>query len=219
MNLSLARGIAHLGKLLYRTEYNGLDLIEPGKPALIALKHQSYIDAVIGAYAVYSIIKRKIAVPAKVSAFKNALFAHFLRNLGAFPIIQQTDPKYSPRNPINMHAARLMLEALLKEKKLLVYAPEGTRVPGAIGGNFYDNPLSIATDHGIPIYVVGISYGSRNLQGLLPECLQRFVPTATPFFKATVNCEYYTPTGKSLETITSEIREKMATLSGLEPRL
>ena len=102
-----------LFKLFLRLEIFGRENIPAEGPVVIASNHLSLLDPpVLGASCT-----RKVNFMAKSELFKPAWFGALIRKLGAFPV---------KRGEMDREAIKTGL-TLLKENKVLVVFPEGTR--------------------------------------------------------------------------------------------
>jgi hypothetical protein len=198
---------AHLLALPYWPSQSGLDKTDPDKGAVLALKHRTMIDTVLGLYFVKNALKREIAVPVKASFLKKeGMVAEILKELGGFPILRPTDMGY---NVNNLETAKTMHRAMKMEKKVLVYCPESTRSPDMMGDRFYETPLILAMNCDANIYVVGTQY--RRLPG---------APCWAPFItQARFTCEQYDYSGQNRQQVAAGVKAAMARLSGLETKI
>ncbi|MBN2454812.1 1-acyl-sn-glycerol-3-phosphate acyltransferase [Candidatus Woesearchaeota archaeon] len=191
----------------YRIENEGLDKVVKGEPAVFVIKHQHMMDFLVGAYGFRRILKNKATVPVKESLFRNGFVAEVLNELGAVSMKRPQDGGYNEHTRIRW--ARQFIE-LMKSNGWYAYCPEATRTPGAVGdfSEEYIHPVLIGAKHGANIYVAGIES--------TPENRSPWIPFLT---KKKIRCEHYDAKGKAIAQVMSEIKQKMAELSGLEKKL
>ncbi len=198
----------------YFLKHEGVSSIDGEKAAVIAVKHQSIMDFLFAAYIAKAVVKRQPLVLVKKEFFENRLMAKILEGLGAVPVIRKTSDDYKISKAENIKMVRTVLKAL-DENRWVVYCPEGTRVQGKIGEDFYAELLVLAAKKKVDIHVAGINYQTAGRYNL---------PLHTPFTRVTLTCEPYRPYDqsrglKSDASITAEVQSRMADLSGLERRV
>lgn len=98
--------------------YVGLEVVGAEKivhtgPLLVAVNHCSYLDPL----AIGVVYPRILTFMARKSLFENPYFGRFIRQLFAFPVDREGDPRYALR----------MVEQCMKEDRAVVIFPEGTR--------------------------------------------------------------------------------------------
>lgn len=128
--------------ILYRVKVNGKENIPKDGAALICPNHVHAMDSV----CVVAHNKRRIYALAKSEFFKTKIVRWFGNTCGVYPIKQ---------NSADIDAIKVSLK-LLKEQKLLLIFPEGTRNGMAKGKPIKSGPILIAIKAGVPIIPVGI---------------------------------------------------------------
>jgi 1-acyl-sn-glycerol-3-phosphate acyltransferase len=130
-------------RLIYRIEVRGSENIPSIEGALICPNHFCWADPLLIAVC----MKRRVMFMAKHETFKIKLFAFFLKAFGAYPI---------KRGEADLAAFKTTLKAL-KENKLIVLFPEGTRVKGEELGKANAGAPLFSIKSGKPVVPVGIS--------------------------------------------------------------
>lgn len=128
--------------ILYRVKVNGKENIPKEGGALICPNHVHAMDSV----SLVAHSKRRIYALAKEDFYKNKLIKWYAKTCGIYPIKQ---------NSADIDAIKVSLK-LLKEGKLLLIFPEGTRNGMAKGKPVKNGPMLIAIKAGVPIIPVGI---------------------------------------------------------------
>ncbi|MFN3648388.1 MAG: lysophospholipid acyltransferase family protein [Armatimonadota bacterium] len=101
--------------LLFRYRVEGAEHVPATGPVILASNHTSMLDPPVVAVGVW----RRTVVMAKEELFRNALFAWYIRRLGAFPV---------KRGAGDRGALKHAFGALAAGESLLIF-PEGTRSP------------------------------------------------------------------------------------------
>jgi 1-acyl-sn-glycerol-3-phosphate acyltransferase len=99
--------------ILLDYDVEGLDNLPQEGPVITAQNHMIFVDTVIGA----ALIDRQIVGMSKVENYSNPLVAFLFKWYGTFPV---------RRGEVDRRALRMALK-VLKEGKVLMAAPEGTR--------------------------------------------------------------------------------------------
>jgi len=99
--------------LLFRIRVYGRKNIPEKGPVLIVSNHQSFLDPILIGVG----LARQVNFMARMSLFKNRLFAFLIRSLNAFPL---------KRGMVDPAALRHAVQ-LLKDGEMLLLFPEGTR--------------------------------------------------------------------------------------------
>lgn len=128
--------------ILYRVKVKGKENIPKEGGALVCPNHVHAMDSV----SVVAHNQRRIYALAKEDYYKNKLIKWFAKCCGVYPIKQ---------NSADIDAIKVSLK-LLKEKKLLLIFPEGTRNGMAKGKPIKNGPMLIAIKAGVPIIPIGI---------------------------------------------------------------
>lgn len=102
-----------LFKILFYLEVKGREYIPKKGPFILASNHTSYLDPIVLGIS----SPRPLNYLAKISLFKNRIFASLIRIFGAIPLERESSFSYTLRSALT----------LLKEKKGVVIFPEGTR--------------------------------------------------------------------------------------------
>jgi len=128
--------------LLLDYEVEGLENILEEGPLIVVQNHMISIDTVIGA----ALIDRQIMGMSKVENFRNPIVRLFFRLYGTFPV---------RRGEVDRQALRTSLR-VLKEEKVLMAAPEGTRSRTNSLQKGKDGLSYIAVKSGAPIIPLAI---------------------------------------------------------------
>jgi 1-acyl-sn-glycerol-3-phosphate acyltransferase len=189
-------------RLCYRIRVQGMENIPHHGPAIILPKHQYWTDIPIVSVA----LTPQLNYVAKTELFTFPFVKTFLSLLGGIPVDREKTTK-------TMGSFRYILQ-MLRGKEFLVIFPEGTYYRGKVGkgksrlvqmilrwqGNReMDEPPS-KEDH-IPFVPVGIHYGGKGLRRTV------HVKIGKPIFAE----------GGGASTLTNQIIESIALLSGLPP--
>jgi len=127
-------------KLFFCLKIKGKNKVPKKGGALIVANHRSYLDPIVLAL----LIPRKMNFMAKEELFHNQAFGYLITKLGAFPLKREKMDK------------RAYLKALevLKEGKILVLFPEGTRSRSGKLGKLKEGPVRIALSSNVPLIPV-----------------------------------------------------------------
>jgi 1-acyl-sn-glycerol-3-phosphate acyltransferase len=128
--------------LLLDYEVEGLENLPTEGPLIAVQNHMISIDTVIGA----ALIDREIVGMSKVENYRNRLVAFFFDLYGTFPV---------RRGEVDRRALRTALR-VLKEGKVLMAAPEGTRSKTNTLQKGKDGLSYIAVKSGAPIVPLAI---------------------------------------------------------------
>jgi 1-acyl-sn-glycerol-3-phosphate acyltransferase len=131
-----------LMKLLLDYQAEGMQNIPDEGPVIAIQNHMISIDTVIGA----ALVDRQIMGMSKAENYDNAIVALFFRLYGTFPI---------RRGEVDRQALRTSLR-VLKEGKVLMAAPEGTRSHTNSLQRGKDGLSYIAVKSGAPIVPIAI---------------------------------------------------------------
>ena len=208
----VAERVPWLTLRLYEIKTEGAEFLDTEQAAVIAAKHYSMVDFLGFVYLTHRVFNKQTTIPVKKSLFVWPL-GPVLKELGAVPMIQRKNKKYSPDLPENIANAKVLIKTL-RTKGWYAFCPEGGRVRGAVGETFYVEPINLAAEKGVNVYVAGVQYET-------PRWLPHGSPSPLwlPRTKITVRFEAYNPKGKDEGTITHEVRGRMAALSGLEAKV
>ncbi len=188
---AIVKGVANIYcHLVYKMEVKGLENIPKEGAAIICPNHIHFMDSI----SVVIYIKRMIYPMSKEELFRNKFMAWFMRQLGCYPI----------RRGKGDSEAIEFSKKLLREKKLLLLFPEGTRNGLEKGLRFKKGAALLALYENVPIIPVGIK------------------GTFKPFSKVTLNfgkpitLEKY-KTGEEADpreiiTLTNEIKDEVVRL-------
>jgi len=130
-------------KLLLDCEVEGLDNLPEEGPLIACQNHMISIDTVVGA----AFIKREIVGMSKVENYHVPVLSTLFRAYGTFPV---------RRGEVDRQALRTALR-VLKQGKVLMAAPEGTRSKTNALQKGKDGLSYIAVRSGAPIIPVAIS--------------------------------------------------------------
>ena len=131
----------------FRLKVNGKENMLPEGGVIIAANHSSNWDPIL--ISVTS--KRRLAFVAKSELFKNKLFGFFLKKLGAFPV---------HRGKGDISAVKTAL-TILKQEKVMIMFPEGTRVKKGEKAEIKPGVAMIASRAKVPVIPVKISGNYR----------------------------------------------------------
>lgn len=188
---AIVKGVANIYcHLVYKMEVKGLENIPKEGAAIICPNHIHFMDSI----SVVIYIKRMIYPMSKEELFRNKFMAWFMRQLGCYPI----------RRGKGDSEAIEFSKKLLREKKLLLLFPEGTRNGLEKGLRFKKGAALLALYENVPIIPVAIK------------------GTFKPFSKVTLNfgkpitLEKY-KTGEEADpreiiTLTNEIKDEVVRL-------
>lgn len=127
---------------VFRVKVIGKENVIPGG-AILAGNHRSNWDPVL----VAATCPRNLAFMGKKELFKNKLVGGFLRKIGAFPV---------NRGKGDIGAVKTAL-TILKNEKLMIMFPEGTRVKKGEKIEAKPGVVMISTHSRVPIIPVNIS--------------------------------------------------------------
>ena len=193
--------------LLSRLRIEGRHNVPSSGAAVIAANHQSFCDSLFLPIAV----RRRVTFLAKAEYFDAKRTAWFFRALGQIPI-QRDGGDASAR-------ALATARGVLKEGKLIVLYPEGTR---SKDGNVHRGRTGVARlalECGVPVVPVGISgtervqpIGSRWFRPFRPVRL-RFGPPMTFDSAALVDAETGRTSSERLRSFTGELMAEISRLA------
>jgi len=129
-------------KILLDCEVDGLENLPKEGPLIVVQNHMISIDTVIGA----AFIDREIMGMSKVENYRNRLVSALFKAYGTFPV---------RRGEVDRQALRTSL-AVLKEGKILMAAPEGTRSKTHTLQKGKDGLSYIAVRSGAPILPIAM---------------------------------------------------------------
>ncbi|MBX3395358.1 MAG: 1-acyl-sn-glycerol-3-phosphate acyltransferase [Phycisphaerae bacterium] len=109
-------------------------------PALLVANHQSFLDPIVGALS----LPRECSYLARETLFRNRFFGGLIRRLNAFPV---------KRGAADVNAVKEVLRRL-RDGKLVMIFPEGTRSRDGAISRFNPNSLLIAQRAKVPIVPV-----------------------------------------------------------------
>jgi len=98
----------------FRVDAVGLENVLDNGGVIYAVNHKSWLDPIMVAIT----SKRNLTFMAKIELFKNGFFSWFLKQMGAFPV---------NRGKGDLGAIKAAL-SIIKEEKVMMIFPEGTRV-------------------------------------------------------------------------------------------
>ncbi len=130
-------------KLLLDCEVEGLDNLPEEGPLIVCQNHMISIDTVVGAV----FVEREIVGMSKVENYHVPILALLFKAYGTFPV---------RRGEVDRQALRTALK-VLKQGKVLMVAPEGTRSKTNTLQKGKDGLSYIAVRSGAPILPVAIS--------------------------------------------------------------
>ncbi len=128
--------------ILLDYEIEGLENLPQEGPVITAQNHMIFVDTVVGA----AFIRRQVVGMSKVENYRNPLVALLFRLYGTFPV---------RRGEVDRMALRAALK-VLKEGKVLMAAPEGTRSKTNTLQKGKDGLSYIAVRAGAPIVPIAI---------------------------------------------------------------
>ncbi|MBR5090340.1 MAG: 1-acyl-sn-glycerol-3-phosphate acyltransferase [Ruminiclostridium sp.] len=114
---------------------------------IIACNHQKYADPPM----VAAVIRGKFSFMAKEELFKNPFFGWLIRRCGAFPVLRGSGDDAPIRDSVNA----------LKNNRILVIFPEGTRSKDGVIGRMKSGVVLIASQSAVPVLPVCIRYGGK----------------------------------------------------------
>lgn len=138
-----------LFKVFFSLTRQGKKRIPKDGGVLLLANHRSYLDPIVLAL----LIPRKMNFMAKEELFCNPIFGYLIRKLGAFPL---------KRERLDKRAYQRALK-ILKEDKILVLFPEGTRSHSGKLGELKEGPMRIALSSQVPVIPVVIKGTERIL--------------------------------------------------------
>lgn len=138
-------------KGLFDIKIQGKENIPLKGGAILASNHLSYLDPVV----IGLLVPRKINFMAKRELFENFLFRCFISKLGAFPVRRERLDRKTYQRTLG----------LLKEGKILVLFPEGTRSRKGNLGPLREGTARIAVKTKVPLIPVVI----RGTDKVLPR--------------------------------------------------
>lgn len=106
-------------------------------PALLVANHQSFLDPIVGALS----LRRECSYLARETLFRNRYFGGLIRRVNAFPV---------KRGAADVNAVKEVLRRL-RDGKLVMIFPEGTRSRDGTISRFNPNSLVIAQRARVPI--------------------------------------------------------------------
>ncbi len=128
--------------LLLDYEVEGLERLPAEGPVIVVQNHMISIDTVIGA----ALVDREVVGMSKAENYRNPVLAFFFRLYGTFPVL---------RGEVDRKALRTALR-VLKQGKVLMAAPEGTRSRTNTLQKGKDGLSYIAVRAGAPIVPLAI---------------------------------------------------------------
>lgn len=142
---SVVRGFAKVAlHIIYRYDVSGFENIPKDTGALLCSNHIHAFDSV--SYEIY--IKRYVYAMAKEEFFKNKFTGFFMKEFGCFPVKRGSA---ASTEAINTAAD------YLKDDKLVLVFPEGTRNGLKKGVKPKKGAALIALTAGVPVIPIGIS--------------------------------------------------------------
>lgn len=176
--------------LLLRTRVYGLHRVPAKGGALLVSNHQSFMDPVLATMA----LPYEINFMARESLFHSRWFGGLIRYLNAFPV---------KRGTADMQAIKETMRRL-KEGKLVLVFPEGTRTPDGRVGTLLAGPATMAKKCQVPIVPTLIDgvYQAWPRQRLLPGVGDVVVEYGHPIMPA----EF---AHMSADELTEEIRRRL----------
>jgi 1-acyl-sn-glycerol-3-phosphate acyltransferase len=136
-------------------------------PLILAVNHINSLDAPVGFSHLHP---RRITAFAKIETWDNLFMKLLFDAWDAIPI---------RRGEVDFEAFRLADEAL-KNKKILIVAPEGTRSRHGRLNKGYPGIVLLAIRSGVPILPV-VFYGNENLKLRLARRTQMTIKVGEPF--------------------------------------
>lgn len=118
------------------------NILESGG-VIYAVNHKAWLDPLV----VAATSKRELTFMAKKELFQNKLLASFLKKMGAFPV---------NRGKGDIGAVKTAL-AILKEEKVMMIFPEGTRVKKGEKAEAKPGVVMFATHAKVPVIPIMIS--------------------------------------------------------------
>jgi 1-acyl-sn-glycerol-3-phosphate acyltransferase len=129
-------------KLLFDLRREGKERIFPKRAMIIAANHRSYLDPIVLAL----LVPRRMNFMAKEELFRSPIFGYLITKLGAFPL---------KRGKLDRAAYKKALQ-VLKEGKILILFPEGTRSRSGRLGKLREGPVRMALYSQVPLIPVVI---------------------------------------------------------------
>lgn len=143
-------------RFYHHLRVEGAEYIPKGGPVFLTINHVSFLEPFACGVALVNrglIPGADMWVVAKKELFAVAPLGWFLKSIGMFPI---------DREHIDLGAMRMMLN-LLRDKKMIAIAPEGTRSPTGQLQAFQPVVAKIAVSHRVPILPVAAEGSERAL--------------------------------------------------------
>ena len=128
--------------ILYRVKTYGQENIEKGKPYIMCANHTSNWDAPI----LYTATKREMFVMSKEELFVNKFVYWFGKKMNVFPV---------KRGKQDIDSIKKSLK-VLKDNKILLIFPEGTRNGMKKNGKIQNGPAYLAARSGVEVLPVRI---------------------------------------------------------------
>lgn len=180
--------------LVFRIKTCGRENVIDGG-AVVAANHRSNWDALL----VAATCPRSLTFMGKKELFNNKLIGFFLKKLGAFPV---------NRGRGDIGAVKTAL-TILKNDKLMIMFPEGTRVKKGEKSEAKPGVVMIASHARVPIIPVNISGGFRLWSKIT-------VTYGSPIYLD----EYYEDklTIEKMQELTDSIMDKIRTLQSEETK-
>jgi len=140
----VCRGIgAVITSLLWRVRVEGRDRLPVGVPYIVAPVHRSYVDFLLIAMSVPSVMRFMV----KDTLWRRAWLGRFIEFNGSFPV----DREHTDRDSLRK------CEEAVQGGDPVVMFPEGRRKNGDVVEELYDGPAFVACRNRIPIVPVGIA--------------------------------------------------------------
>lgn len=127
---------------LFNLRREGKDRIPRKGAVVIAANHRSYLDPIVLAL----LVPRRMNFMAKEELFRSPIFGYLITKLGAFPL---------KRGKMDKAAYKRALQ-VLKEGKILILFPEGTRSRTGRLGKLREGPVRMALYSQVPLIPVVI---------------------------------------------------------------
>lgn len=128
--------------IVFRVKTYGKENIEEGKPYIMCANHISNWDAL----TIYTATKREMYVMAKEEMFVNKFVHWFGRKMNVFPV---------KRGKQDIESIKKSLK-VLKDNKILLIFPEGTRHGMEKNGKIQNGPAYLAARSGVEVLPVRI---------------------------------------------------------------
>ena len=128
--------------IVFRVKTYGQENIEEGKPYIMCANHISNWDAL----TIYTATKREMFVMAKEEMFVNKFVCWFCKKMNVFPV---------KRGKQDIDSIKKSLK-VLKDNKILLIFPEGTRNGMKKNGKIQNGPAYLAARSGVEVLPVRI---------------------------------------------------------------